>query len=223
MMATAQLHPNWGSTTKYSMHSELAGTVGMVSPDYNQPSANRGINRPTTHPMPTEGKSLASHPPPTERTVASRPPPRQGELPCYPSSADRVISRLTTIPQSTILIGLLCCAEFQVAASEGAKNDMKSCDRQCWITLSLLRHVHCSLLASPVVAINTGKSSRCDHHCTSRSCPPSRCDHHIVAVVPFWSFDGAIITAGVRGWHTLCVVVDMKQKQSGTVSMCNRV
>ena len=49
----------------------------------------------------------------------------------------------------------------------------------------------------------------------------ARCDHHLVAVAPFWHFDGAIFTAGVRGWHTHCVVVDMKQKQA--VYVCNRV
>ena len=64
-------------------------------------------------------------------------------------------------------------------------------------------------------------SRSCAQHCTSRCCLPSRCDHHVVAVVPLWPFDGAIITAGVRGW--LCVVVDMKQKQSGAVSVCNRL
>ena len=64
-------------------------------------------------------------------------------------------------------------------------------------------------------------SRSCAQHCTSRCCLPSRCDHHVVAVVPLWPFDGAITTAGVRGW--LCVVVDMKQKQSGAVSVCNRV
>ena len=102
-----------------------------------------------------------------------------------------------------------------------------------------LRSPHCC--GRPVVvAINTARPvvvprhvaittllrssrCRCDQHCTSRSCPPSRCDHHIVAVVPFWPFDGAIITAGVGGWNTLCVVVDMKQKQSGAVSVCDRV
>ena len=51
----------------------------------------------------------------------------------------------------------------------------------------------------PVVVFIIGKSSCCDHHFTSRCCLPSRSDHHVVAVVPLWPFDGAIITAGVRG------------------------
>ena len=64
-------------------------------------------------------------------------------------------------------------------------------------------------------------SRSCAQHCTSRCCLPSRSDHHVVAVVPLWPFGGAIVTAGVRGW--LCMMDDMKQKQSGAVSVCNRV
>ena len=178
------------------MYAELAGTVDMVCPDYNQPSANREICSLTTIPLPTKGKML-SYPPSADReknrlTIPSQ--PTEDELPCHPFSADIGISRLTTIPLSTDLVGLLCCTEFQVAASEGAKNVKRICDRH--------RHV--------VVLVNAGSR----YHCCvmfitgKSSCSPSsRCDHHIVAVVPFWPFDGAIITAGVRGWRTLCMVV----------------
>ena len=55
------------------MYAEQAGTVGMVSLDYSQPSVNRGISRLTTLPLRTEGT-----------------------LPSYPPSADREKSRLTT-------------------------------------------------------------------------------------------------------------------------------
>ena len=59
------------------MYAELAGTVGQVIPDYNRPFANIWISRLTTVPLPTEGN-----------------------LPSYPPSADREISRLTTPPSA---------------------------------------------------------------------------------------------------------------------------
>ena len=81
------------------------------------------------------------------------------------------------------------------------------------------------ITARPVVVFITARHVVVFIKNASRGCHPSRCDHHIAAVVPFWPFDGAIITAGVTGWHTLCMVVDMKQKQWGQylcVTGCSR-
>ena len=154
------------------MYAELADTVGQ----------SRSVST-TTNPLPTEGyvasrpslcqhkvNCLATHSPPAKRKVASRPPPphlpTEGELPCYLYSADKRISRLTTISLSTVLVGLLCCAEF------------RSFDRHPpFVALvNAGSRYHCCVM------LITGTSSCCKHHCTSRSCAhhcTSRsCAHH---------------------------------------------
>ena len=177
MMATAQLKPPNGVQRQsnpciLSWLAQLVWSVPTTTSDkspHDPPSANR--------------RKKLSYPPSADREknrLTTPSPPTEGELPSYPTSADRGITRLTTIPQSTVLVGLLCCAEFQVAASEGAKNDKKSCDRHRHVValVNAGSRFHCCVM------FITGESSCCDPHCTSRSCPPSRCDHHIVAVVP---------------------------------------
>ena len=153
--------------------------------------------------------------------------PTDGELPCCLSSADNGISRFTTISLSTVLVGLLCSAEFHVAASEGAKNVKTSFYRHPpFFHSSMPGHVitaaSCSLQASQVIVSITARPVVV--FITARPFfVPVTLRSPLIAVVPFWPFDGAIFTAGVRGWHTLCVVVDMKQKQAGAVYVCNLV
>ena len=109
-----------------------------------------------------------------------------------------------------------CCIMFVTTGSH-------CCDHHC-TTRSCAYHCSSRSCAQHGTSRSCAQhcTSRCfSQHCTSCCCLPSRCDHHVVAVVLLWPFYGAIITASVRGW--LCMVVDMKQKQSGVVSVCNRV
>ena len=109
------------------MYSELAGTVGRAGPDYNQPSANRGISRLTT-PPPRQKKvsCLATFRTPTEDKSPHDHPSMNG------FSRPIMLCRISS-----------CCLRASEECQDKLRSSPTRCrTRQYRITVSLLRHVH---------------------------------------------------------------------------------